>query len=134
MIKVHWLMYLTDPVWQGLFYNHIHDWFIHSLSHWVILFSQSSRNHKSQTVRARDLPFWEFVHPPPCVTCHMSHVKCHVSGVRCQVSPVMCQMSHVFILFFPGQIGGACWWMVCYQRVLPRLVYKQQWFLMQLLR
>ena len=52
MTKVHWVMYLTDQVWQGLFYNHLRDWFIHSLSHWVINSSQSSRRHKSQTVRA----------------------------------------------------------------------------------
>ena len=98
MTKVHWLMYLTDPVWQGLFYIHLHDWFIHSLSHWVILSSQSSRHHKSQTVRTRDLNFWEYVHPPPCVTSHMSGARCHVSGFRCHMSCVRC---HMYFIFFP---------------------------------
>ena len=72
----------------------------------------------SQAVRARELKFWENVHPTPCVTCHISHVRCQVTGdrchmscvrclmwrVMCQVSCVMCSMSHVFFslfLFFP---------------------------------
>ena len=39
--------------------------------------SESSQHHKSQTVRARKLKFWENVHPD-----YVSHVRCQVSGVR----------------------------------------------------
>ena len=101
---------LQPPLWL------IHS-FIESLSY---LSSKSSRHHKSQTVRAKNLTFWEYVHPPPCVTCQMSGTRCQVSGVTCHVSDIT--------FFFFRQIGRACWCMVCYQRGLPRLVYKQQWF------
>ena len=37
----------------------------------------------------------ENVHPPRCVTCHMSHVMCHVSIVTCHVSCVTCHVSNV---------------------------------------
>ena len=88
-------------------------------------FSQSSFSsryswyHKSQTVRARELKFWENVHPPQ--TCHMSCVTCHVP---CHVSDVTCHVSHVTFLFFIifGQSGEAYWWRVCYQWGLPCLV------------
>jgi hypothetical protein len=53
--------------------------------------------HKSQTRRARELKFWENVHPPQHVTCHMSHVTCHMSYVTCNVSCVTC---HIFYLIF----------------------------------
>ena len=68
----------------------INDW----VNKWSFS-SQSSRHPKSQTIRARELKFWENVHPPPCVTCYMSHVTCHMSHVRCQVSHVRCHMSGV---------------------------------------
>ena len=73
---------------------------IHSFTDWLIkssFSSKSSKHHKSQTIGARDL---EFLH------------NVHVSCVTCPGSPVTCQ------------IGGASWWRVCYQRGLPRLVYK----------
>ena len=54
--------------------------------------SQSSKYHKSQAERARELTFLESDHPPPRLTCH-------VSGGR-----------------------SASRWRVCYQRGLPRLV------------
>ena len=57
--------------------------------------SQSSKHCLSQTVKARELKFWENVHPPPFVKCHMSHVTCHMSCVRCHVSDVTCHLSHV---------------------------------------
>ena len=83
-------------------------------------FSQSSKHHKSQTVRARELKFWENVHPPPCVTCQVSSVTCPVSHGRCHISGVMCQvschMSHVtcqiFIYIF-----------FCHQQDLSTLVF-----------
>ena len=31
----------------------------------------------SQTIRARELKFWENVHPTPCVMCHVSRVTCN---------------------------------------------------------
>ena len=46
----------------------------------------------SQTVRARELKFWEKVHllhPLSPVTCHMSHVKCQTLHVTCQMSHVI---------------------------------------------
>ena len=64
-------------------------------------FSDSSRSslyHKSQTVRARELKFWENVHPPKRVTCHMSRVTFHVK------------------LFFWG--GGAKWWSLSLEGLL----------------
>jgi hypothetical protein len=78
----------------------------------------SSKHCQSQTERARELKFWENVHPTLCVTCH-------VSRVTCQMSPVKC---HFFFFFFCtltkiGQSGGATRRRVCYQRGLPRLVY-----------
>ena len=84
-----------------------------------------------------ELKFWENVHPPKHVTCHMSHgtchvshVTCHLSHVTCHLSPVTCHLSPVtchmyfffnFSLFFLsykkiGQSGGASRWRVCYQR------------------
>ena len=70
------------------------------------------------------------------VTCHMSRVTCHMSRVTCHVSPVTCHMSHVKKKFLPlnffffyvnkiGQSGGASRGRVCYQRGLPRLVFKE---------
>ena len=61
-----------------------------------------------------------------CVKCHVSCVTCHVSRVTCHMSRVTCHMSHVrchFFLFFSGQSGEAYRWRVCYQRVLPGLVF-----------
>ena len=89
--------------------------------------SQSSRYHKSQTIRARELKFWENVHPPQHVTCHVSRVTCHVSRVTCHMSRVTCHVSHVtffFIYFFFFWKSGEDYrWRVCYQRGLPRLVF-----------
>ena len=92
---------LTDLVWPGLFYKHLCD----SLaSEWSFV-NISTRHLHSQTVRARELTFWDKVHPPP-VTCHMSHfmwnmsrVTCHVSHVTCRMSCVTCHMS-LFIFFY----------------------------------
>ena len=102
--------------------------------------SKSSLNLHSQTVWARDLKFWQHVHLPPWVTCHISRVTCHMScvtyhlshitcplsPVTCHVSYVMCHMLQYFLFFFSyffGQSGEASRWRVCYQRGLPRLVY-----------
>ena len=81
---------LELKVFNRLFYKHL----CHYLSQ-CSFSSQSSRHHKSQIVRARELNFWENVHPSPCVTCHMSHVMCYMSCVTCHVSHVRCHMSGV---------------------------------------
>ena len=72
-----------------------------------------SKHCQSQTGRARELKFWENVHPTLCVMCYVSCVRCQVSGVRCQVSGVRCQVSGVMCqiyIFF----GGTKWlgWLV----------------------
>ena len=58
--------------------------FQYCLSHWV-------------AITTRELIFWENVHRPPCVTCHMSLVTCHMSHVTCYMSHVMC---HFFWTIF----------------------------------
>ena len=60
---------------------------IHSLSNRSFSFRYAQHKHKSQTVRARKLKFWENVHPATCVLCHLSPVICHVSCVMCHLSP-----------------------------------------------
>ena len=69
-------------------------WFIQSVSHWSFS-SKASKYHKLQTVRSRELKFWENVHPLKLVTCHISHVTCHVSHFMCHVSHVTYHVSHV---------------------------------------
>ena len=49
---------------------------------WLI---HPSKHHYTQTVRARELMFWENIH-------RVSHVRCHVSCVTGQVSGVRCQL------------------------------------------
>ena len=72
------------------------SWFIHWVSH--LLFKISSKHSQFQTERARELIFWENVHPTIYFMCHVSYVTCHMSHVTCQ-------------------------WRVCYQRGLPLLVF-----------
>ena len=67
---------LASPgsVKPGLFYNHLR----HSLFHW--LSNQISSKHcLSQTVRSRELNFWENDPPTLCVMCHILCVTCHLS-------------------------------------------------------
>ena len=49
--------------------------FFYLLSHWSFV-EISSEHFNSQNLKARELKFWEKVHLPPQVTCHMSHVIC----------------------------------------------------------
>ena len=95
---------------------------MHSFIHWSFC-SEPSRYCLSQTVGAGQLTFWENVHPPPNVTCRVSHVRCQVSGVICHVSCVRCQVSGVRCHF----VGGASRWRFCYQRGLPHLVFHKGW-------
>ena len=66
----------------------------------------SSKYCPSQKIRARELTFWENVHPPPVwhVTCNMSNNLIHD--------------------IFLKQIWLASQWRVCYKLGLPRLVIK----------
>ena len=80
--------------------------------------SKPSKHQYTQKERARELKFWENVHLPTSVTCHVSGVMCHVSGVTCHYLFLF----FVIIIFF-GQSRKACWWWVCYQRGRPRLVW-----------
>ena len=50
----------------------------------------------------------------------MSHVNCHMSFIFCLL------IRFKYFCYFFGQNCGASWWRVCYQRDLPRLVYKIQ--------
>ena len=75
----------------------------------------SSRQCPSQTERAGELKFWENVHPPPCVTCHISHVRCHMSE-------------------FIFHNCGASRCRVCYQRNLTNLVFIQLWSILGYLK
>ena len=77
--------------------------------------AKSSKLHKSQTIRARDLKCLHDLHL-------LSRVMCHVSGVRRHMSHVTIFFSLFFLLFL--QTGWAIWWRVCYQQRLPRLVYR----------
>ena len=49
----------------------------------------------------------------------MSRVKCHMSDF----------LFNLFAINFFGPNGEACWWRVCYQRGLPRLVYYKMTFI-----
>ena len=84
--------YLTDPVLPGLFYKHL----CHSFS------TKSSKHHKSQAIRARDLKILHNVH--------------HLSRVTCQVS------QDIFLYIFFGQTGGFSCLRVCYPWGIPHLV------------
>ena len=59
--------------------------------------------------KAREMKFWENVHPPPCVTCHVSCVRYHMSRVTRHMSHVTCQVSSVIFLFFYIVVELVCW-------------------------
>ena len=95
----------------------------------------SSVHHHSQTVRARELTFWEKVHLLQPVMCHvseswncgrmftpnnMSHVTCHMSHVMCHMSRVTCHMSRV--ICHVSQNDGASRWRVCYLSSLNQTI------------
>ena len=66
------------------------------MSHFSFYVSRVPWHHKLQTVRARDLTFWDNFHHPLCVMCHMSSITCNMSFVPCHMSHVICHpMSHV---------------------------------------
>ena len=79
----------------------------------------SLTKHHSETVRTRELKFWEIIHLPLPVTFNVSHVMCHMSHVTFHVSHVMCHM-YLFLFFWTK-----CWSLLV-QGLLstgPRLVY-----------
>ena len=53
-----------------------------------------------QTIRARELKFFENFHHPQHVMCHMLHVTCYMSHVMCRMSCVTC-----YIFFFYKVVG-----------------------------
>ena len=55
----------------------------------------NSKHCQSQTRRARELKFWENVHPTLCGMHHVSHVTCHESCVTSHVPPVLRHVSPV---------------------------------------
>ena len=55
----------------------------------------SSKHFHAQTVRARELKFWQKVHLPQSILCHVSYVMSHVSCVMCHASCVTCHKSNV---------------------------------------
>ena len=66
---------VNRPGVAGLFYKQLHHW----LTDWPsdLSFSSRSSNHfPAQTERARELKFWQNVHPTPSVTCQVSGVAC----------------------------------------------------------
>ena len=54
--------------------------------------SKPSKQHYTQTVRARERKLWENIHPQPPVTCQVSCIMCQASGFKCHMSGVMCQI------------------------------------------
>ena len=65
-------------------------------------FSNSSKYHKSPTVRARELKFRENVHPPQHVTCHVSYVMCQMSHITCHVSRATFFLTKLWSLLVEG--------------------------------
>ena len=93
------------------------------------LIDWSFSSNTFQNGRARELKFWENVHPTLYEMCHVSCVRCHLSPVTCHVSPVtfqnICFKQNCIIKKNPLKYwkSGEAWrWRVCYQRGLPRLV------------
>ena len=77
-----------------------------------------SKQHNSQTIRARELTVGENVHPQTCVTCDVSQVTCYVSSVTCHMSRDNFILFYFFHLFFFQRNGGASHWRVCNQQGL----------------
>ena len=74
-----------------------HSSLIHSLSQ-LSFSSKSSKYHKSQTVKARELKFLENGNPPQPVTC--LHVTCHILHVTCH------ELHDIFLDIVVKLIGG----------------------------
>ena len=62
-----------------------------------------SEHCQSQTGRARELKFWENVHPTLCVMCHLLCVLCPLSPVTCHLSPVTCKKIYLKKYIFVGK-------------------------------
>ena len=92
-----------------------------SLIDWLSDSSFSSKSSRHLYSKSYELGTWNCSPPSKC---HISHVMFHVSHVTCHVSRVTYHMSHVKChIFLFLQSGWACWWRVCYQRGVPRLVF-----------
>ena len=55
-----------------------------------------------QTVKARDITFWEYDHFLPSPTCHMSYVMCQVSGV-------ISKKKYMYIYVLPNSRFSRIW-------------------------
>ena len=75
----------------------------------------------SQNINAKELKFWESIHPPLRVKCHVSHVTCHLIHFI-----LWCLYFFPFFFFFLGQRDGVSWWRVCYQQGLLFLILSEQ--------
>ena len=63
------------------------DWLIHSITR------PFPPNHQNIiTIKAMNLQFWDNVHHPLCVMCHMSGVTFYVLNVTCHKAGVTCHM------------------------------------------
>ena len=89
-----------------------------SSGHHMWPISCKAKYHKSQTVRARQLTFWENAHPLQHVTFHMSHVTCPMSHVTCHMSHVMCHMSYVACYLYIYFFFRTKWWSLSVKSLL----------------
>ena len=89
--------YLTDPVYLGLFYNHLRNSLTDRVTH---PFSPNLQN----TINTKPLQLGTWNFDTMFTTCHMSCVTCHVSRVMCHLRCVTCHLSpvkrHFLSIFF----------------------------------
>ena len=100
-------LYLTDPVYPGLFYKHLRHSLIDRL---IYPFPPNLQN----IMNPKQLKVGLCKFDTMFTTCHISYVTFHVSHVTYHI--------FFFLIFFFLQIGAASWWRVWYQHGLPRLV------------
>ena len=67
--------------------SHVTCHMSHVTCHMSHVTCQSLKHDHSQTVRDRDLTFWDNVHHPLFVTCHISHVTCHMYNLQNFITP-----------------------------------------------
>ena len=82
MLSWYTKVYICNrPGVAGVVLQHPGHWFINWLIKWSFS-SISSGQHYFQTVKAKDMKFWDNVHScVSCVTCPWSRFRCHVSCV-----------------------------------------------------
>ena len=110
------------PLYVTLLMSHVTFHVSHVIFHVSHVTSHVRWHHDYKTVIARILQFWESVHHPLCVTCHMTHIMCHMSPVTHHMVHVTC---HIY--FFGGEggrakIGTSSGWRVSHPLGTPHLV------------